>query len=257
LMEPEFGVAQGKYGFSIAVRPDQQGKGIGSAIYRRMMTTLEGRPLLRLTTGTSEDNDDAVRFLERFGFRQVQRDPIALLDLGAFDAAPFSGIWERMARQRIQILPLNRAAVFFPDWQRRIWELDWALIQDLKSFKNQARKPFEQFQRTVLGRRYFNPASWFVALDGAQWVGICRLMDMKNEPHTLYHGLTGVVRSHRRRGIATALKISAIEYAWQSGARFLETETEEASPIHALNLRLGYIPQPAWLRFEKTFPVAN
>jgi len=257
LMEPELDIAQGRYGFSIAVRPDQQGKGIGSAIYKRMMTSLEGRPLQQLTTGTSEDNDDAVRFLERYGFRQVQRDPIALLDLAAFDAAPFAGIWERMARQGIQVLPLNRAALCFPDWQRRIWELDWELVQDLKSFKNPERKPFEQFQRAVLGRRQFNPASWFVALDGDQWVGICRLMDMKNEPDTLYHGLTGVVRSHRRRGIATALKISAIEYAWQSGARFVETETEEYSPIHALNLKLGYIPQPAWLTFVKEFPVAG
>ncbi len=257
LMEPEHAIAQGKYSFSIAVRPDQQGKGIGSAIYRRMMAVLEGRPVLSLVTGTSENNHNAIRFLQRYGFRQSMRDPIASLDVAGFDAAPFAGIWERMARQGIQVLPLTRAALRFPDWQRRIWELDGELKQDLRSIVQMARSPFEQYQRSVLGRSYFNPASWFVALDGNQWVGICRLMDLKGTPDTLYHGLTGVVRSHRRRGIATALKISTIEYAWQSGARFIETETEENSPIHALNLKLGFEPQPAWLRFEKKIPMAN
>ncbi len=257
LMEPESYIAQGRYGFSIAVRPDQQGKGIGGAIYRRMMTALEGHPVCSLVTGTSENNHNAIRFLNRYGFCQSMRDPIASLDVAAFDAAPFAGIWERMARQGVQVLPLTRAALRFPDWQRRIWDLDWELKQDLNSFVNPVRSSFEQFQRSVLGKRYFNPASWFVALDGDQWVGICRLMDLKDEPDTLYHGLTGVLRSHRRRGIATALKISAIEYAWQCGARFIETETEENNPIHALNLKLGYVPQPAWLRFEKEIPMAN
>ena len=257
LMEPEQSIAQGKYRFSIAVRPDQQGKGIGSAIYRRMMSALEGRPVLSLVTGTSENNLNAIRFLQRYGFHQSTRDPIASLDVTGFDAAPFAGIWERMARQGIQVLPLTRAALRFPDWQRRIWELDWELKQDLRSIAHLVYSPFEQYQRSVLGRSYFNPASWFVALDGDQWVGICRLMDLKGQPDTLYHGLTGVARSHRRRGIATALKISAIEYAWQTGARFIETETEEDSPIHALNLKLGFESQPAWLRFEKEIPMAN
>ena len=179
LMEPEHTIAQGKYGFSIAVRPDQQGKGIGGAIYRRMMSVLEGRPVLSLVTGTSENNHNAIRFLQRYGFRQSMRDPIASLDLADFDATPFAGIWERMARQGIQVLPLTRAALRFPDWQRRIWELDWELKQDLRSIVKMARSPFEQYQRSVLGRSYFNPASWFVALDGEKWVGICRLMDLK------------------------------------------------------------------------------
>lgn len=257
LVEPERHVAQGKYNFSIAVRPDHQGRGIGSAIYRRMLQTLAGRPLYKLTSGTSEDKQHAIRFLNRFGFRQVMREPLSCLDVTDFDAARFAGVWEQMARQGIQVLPLTRAAMTFPDWQRRIWNLDWELEQDSLAPVPLVRLPFEKFQRFVLGRADFNPAAWFVALDSDRWVGVCRLMDLPGEPDTLYHGLTGVVRSHRRHGIATALKISAIEYAWQAGAKFIETENGEHNPMYTLNLKLGFQPQPAWLHFEKEVSVAS
>ena len=62
-----------------------------------MMAVLEGHPVLSLVTGTSENNLNAIRFLQRYGFRQSTRDPIASLDVAGFDAAPFAGIWERIA----------------------------------------------------------------------------------------------------------------------------------------------------------------
>ncbi len=108
------------------------------------------------------------------------RDPIASLDVAGFDAAPFAGIWERMARQGIQVLPLTRAALRFPDWQRRIWDLDWELKQDLRSIVQTWRaRLLNNSSAPCWAGSYFNPASWFVALDGDQWVGICRLMDLK------------------------------------------------------------------------------
>lgn len=257
LLEPERQYAQGKYDITIAVRPDHQRQGIGSAFYRQMLQILDGRPLYKLTAGTREDRQQGIRFLNRFGFNQVMREPLSSLDVDSFDAARFAGIWERMARQGIQVLPLTRAALAFPDWQHRIWNLDWELEQYLPVPSPLARLPFEKFQRFVLGRADFNPAAWFVALDSDQWVGVCRLMDLPNEPGKLYHGLTGVLHSHRRRGIATALKLSAIEYARQAGAHTIETENEEHNPMYALNLALGFQPKPAWLHFEKEVPVAS
>jgi GNAT superfamily N-acetyltransferase len=63
-------------------------------------------------------------------------------------------------------------------------------------------------------------------------------------------GLTGVVRSHRRRGIATALKLRTIAYAQQRGARTIEAGNEEHSPMYQLNLRLGFCPRPAWVSYR-------
>jgi GNAT superfamily N-acetyltransferase len=257
LVEPEQQTEPGKYDLSIIVRPEHQRQGIGSAFYRHMLHNLNGRPLVKITSGTREDKQQGIRFLNRFGFNQVMRAPLCSLNVTKFNAARFAGIWERMARQGIQVLPLTRAALAYPDWQRRIWDLDWGLKQELPSPLPLVRLPFEKFQRSVLGQADFKPAAWFVALDNNRWVGISRLMELAGEPGKLYHGLTGVVPSHRRRGIATALKISAIEYARQAGAEWIETENEENNPMYALNMKLGFQPLPAWLHFEKEAPLAS
>ncbi|MCD4691179.1 GNAT family N-acetyltransferase, partial [bacterium] len=71
------------------------------------------------------------------------------------------------------------------------------------------------------------------------------------DPTKLHTGLTGTVRSHRRRGIATALKVAAIDLAKKRGVATIETDNEENNPMYALNVELGFEPQPAWLDFTK------
>ena len=60
-------------------------------------------------------------------------------------------------------------------------------------------------------------------------------------PDTLEHELTGVLRSHRRRGIAEALKREQIRWAAARGYRRLITCTQEGNDaMRSLNLKLGY-----------------
>ena len=63
---------------------------------------------------------------------------------------------------------------------------------------------------------------------------------------------TGVVRTHRRRKIATALKVLAQQKAIEYGAKTIITDNEENNPMYQINLKLGFEPKPAWLAFEKT-----
>ena len=60
-----------------------------------------------------------------------------------------------------------------------------------------------------------------------------------------------MVRSHRRKGLATALKLWGIAFAKRYGAKLLETDNEESNPMCHLNRKLGFEPQPAWIDFEK------
>jgi hypothetical protein len=75
-------------------------------------------------------------------------------------------------------------------------------------------------------------------------------------PHGLFAGITGVIRSHRRRRIATALKLCSIRYAQENGFTTIYTDNEENNPMFQLNLELGFKPLPAWTFYEKNFAEA-
>jgi len=96
----------------------------------------------------------------------------------------------------------------------------------------------------------YDAKAHFIAIDGEKFVGLTGFWTSPVEKHKLYTGLTGVLRSHRRKGIATALKVSGVRYARDYGATVVETDNEENNPMFALNLQLGFEERPAWLDFR-------
>jgi len=67
------------------------------------------------------------------------------------------------------------------------------------------------------------------------------------------HGITGVKRAIRRRGIALIMKVRAIIYARENGFLLVRTGNEIGNqPMLAINKRLGFIRQPDWIFFQKT-----
>jgi GNAT superfamily N-acetyltransferase len=108
------------------------------------------------------------------------------------------------------------------------------------------KRSFENFEKAYFSSPGFMADSFFVALDNGEFVGMTALRKSLADERKLLTGLTGVVRSHRRRGIATALKVRAIEFATQYGAEIIETGNEENNPMFDINLMLGFKPRPAW-----------
>jgi len=82
-------------------------------------------------------------------------------------------------------------------------------------------------------------------------VGISSLEKDLARPEHLEVGFTGVLPSYRRRNIATALKLKAIAFAAEYGAKTMDTGNEENNPMYQINLRLGFQPRPAWSDYHK------
>ena len=107
----------------------------------------------------------------------------------------------------------------------------------------------------------FNPNSWSVAVTidenspcgMGEYVGISANNAPLSTPEMWSIWLTGVRRAHRRRGLATALKLKCIDWAIGCGIREIQTGNEENNPMYKINLQMGFKPEPAWQDWEKVY----
>lgn len=89
-----------------------------------------------------------------------------------------------------------------------------------------------------------------VAREGGRIVGYAELGRQSDD--VLGHELTAVARTHRRRGIASALKQTQIAWAAERGYRRLSTDTDWANvATRRLNESLGYRALPPRIMVRK------
>jgi GNAT superfamily N-acetyltransferase len=243
-------VATGKYLLYAQVTPERQGEGVGSVLFDALLEHLDVHEPRILSSFTREDHNAGRVFLEKRGFWVSMKEQDSELDLSQWDASRFEGVVERVRESGIEILPASEIAERDPDWQRRAWELHGEIIPDVPDDDLLSNEPFEEFAKTF-DHPDFIPEGYFLALDGARYVGMSSVWKRHSKEGELYTRLTGVARSHRRRGIATALKVRAHELARSLGAATIVTDNEENNPMYDLNVRLGFRPTHAWLQFRK------
>ncbi|MDE0200130.1 MAG: GNAT family N-acetyltransferase [Caldilineaceae bacterium] len=205
-----------------------------------------------LVCRAKEDDGERVGFLLRNGFREAMRFPSSTLRVEAFDASVWAETYDRLALEKIRLVTLSQFRVEEPDWKRELCSLRWKIVQDVPSTEPLAKPTIAEFEEMVLGDPALVEEAFFIALgDDGALVGMSNLWRNDPEGRRLDAGLTGVIRSHRRRGIATALKLRTIEFAQANGAETIETSNEEDSPMLALNFKLGFESNPAWVDFVR------
>lgn len=206
----------------------------------------------RLASRTREDDSCRVGFLLRNGFREEMRSPSSVLQVGEFDASVCDGTYERLASRSIRLISLAQLCKEEPDWKRKLRDLRWEIVQDVPSTEPFAKPTVAEFEEMVLKDPALDEEAFFIAqADDGSLIGMSNLWRNDPEGKRLDTGLTGVVRSYRRGGIAKALKFRTIQYAQASGAETIETRNEEDSPMIALNRKLGFEPRPAWVDYVR------
>jgi GNAT superfamily N-acetyltransferase len=233
------------------VAPEQQGKGYGKALFDQVLTELAPLQPTALRTHTVEGTERALRFLADRGFREEMSYAESWLDVNAFDASRFAGAQERVLSQGIRLTTLKELGDTDTDVRQRFYTFTQIIQADIPS-----PEPFTPIAYEVWSKRFdhsgYLPEANFLALEGEELVGVSSLWGREADDH-LQTGVTGIVRSHRRRGIALALKLRALAFAKERGAPIIRTDNEVNNEgMLSINRALGFVKQPGWVGFVRT-----
>lgn len=242
-----------RFWVDLYVHPEYQRRGIGTALYERLLAELQPHQPEMLRNTFREDQTDSVRFAERHGWREASRQWESFLDLARFDPMPFAGAEDRVLALGVDIKTLPDLQPD-PDRDRKLYDLMWEIRQDFPEIDAATREPFEEFQEHELNDPKLLPDGYFVAVQNGAYLGLATHTMFGDRADTIRIGQTGVARAARRQGIALALKLRAVTWAQRRGARYLRTVNESSNVgILAINERMGFKKRPAWIDMVKTF----
>lgn len=240
---------KGKYYLGFSIDKRYKGQGLDGPFYEHLVKALADKNPTALEIGTREDNIDRIEFLQQKGFKQTMRAPSSELDVQSFDIEPFRKYSDKVDASGISILSVQQLQVQDADWKQKLYDLEMTIEQDVPDTEEFTPAGLDEYSKNF-ERVNFQADAWFVAVDGDDYVGMSSLWPNKVLDDILSVGITGVLPSHRRRGIGTALKLKTIEFAKAGGGKTIDTGNEENNPMYDLNMKLGFKPTPAWLSFE-------
>lgn len=229
----------GSFDFSLFAVPRPGGAAL-EPLYDAMRAALAPHGSVVLRAYVADNRPWLLDFLSARGFTSVQKTAYSRLDARAFDVEPHVQRAAEVVGQGIQVASLSDLAHGDPEWKKKYWVLTCALLQDVP-FEGGFRSPtLEAFAKSLENPDEYNLAASFVALDAGAYVGASRLQTPAEIPQFAFNNLTGTLHSHRRRGLATLLKLAAISYARDAGRPWISTLNDVENPMLILNRALGF-----------------
>jgi len=251
----DFAFEDWRYWANLHVHPGSRTQGVGSALHDELLAILKARGAREVRTMLDEHESAGRSFLERRGWQETWRRHEFRLDAATADLPDLPDL----GGLRLESLEaLSRD----PERDRRLYELDWTLFQDVPMGLTLTKRPLDVWLNQELHDPGMRLGLSFALLDEAQadplhgpYVGYTTLMQNPGGFYVI--GMTGVKRGYRGRGLAKALKLASMralqEQTRGQGVGNGEIRTFNDPPntaMIAMNRALGFVQQPDRLRYE-------
>jgi mycothiol synthase len=221
------------------VLPDKRGRGVGTALLKRLAELAVERGFERAGSHVAGADERSIAFACRFGFEEARRDVQQVLELDGSPPAPrdVDGVEFVSIESRPELL--SEA---------------WPVAQ--QGYEDMPIDGLDIQMDSWLAEEATLPGGSFAALAADEIVGYAGLMRWADEPTKAEHGLTVVRRDWRGRGVAAALKEREIAWAATNGIRELVTWTQTGNEnMQAVNARLGYVTTEVDIAFTRELPL--
>jgi len=228
---------------TLVVAPEWRNQGIGTRLLAEGLCFAQAQGASRLESAVRDNAPEALGFAEQRGCRVDRHSFESALDLTSFDEHPFVSVLKRARAAGLRFFSLADLEPVTEQLERRLYDLNRVTGLDNPG-NNGFFPPYEEFRKFVFEASWFRADGQILVADGEQWVGLAAVA-FYPEANYAYNAFTGVERAYRGRGLACALKLLAIRWAQQVGARYIRTNNDSRNaPMLAINRKLGYRPEP-------------
>ena len=235
----------------VAVDPRMRRRGVGSLLYGELLAWARERGGATFRGEAREAVPAGLPFAQRHGYHIDRHIFESTLDLASFDERPFLPSLEAVRAADIRFFSLADLGDTM-EARRKLYEVERVVARDIPGGSESATRPFEVFLREVCDPAHYRPETQLVAANGEEWIGLAGVLDYPIN-RSMYNGITGVLPAYRGRGVATALKVLAIQAARTRGATYIRTNNDsQNAPMLAINRKLGYQPELGYYRLLAT-----
>ncbi|HKO34388.1 MAG TPA: GNAT family N-acetyltransferase [Candidatus Limnocylindria bacterium] len=205
------------------VLPPFRRRGIGTEMLRVLIAHTEAQGYPRVSSLVEDDG--SLAFAQRFGFAEVDRQIEQLRAIGAEPMPPTPpGVEIVTVAQRPSL------------WAAAYRQVGFEAVKDM-AVVSPLQVTLEQWESEWIN----TPEATFLAMAGADVVGLASLHLDSDVPHRAEQGFTAVHRDWRGRGIASTLKRMTLWWAAEHGISEVYTWTQNGNEnMRRLNEHLGF-----------------
>ena len=242
--------------FNIVIDPQYNNHGYRELLYQEMLQEVQGFKCNKLFSNIYEHPNykNHQDLLINHNFKLVQTNREYSCNIREIDTQKYKPLIDNLESEGIRFYDSRDEMQEFPNHFQKLEKLEWTLDQDIPipDGIQHTRMPFEEWKKVCLDFYQNAYGVDIVAVKDGQYIGSTDIeVYPKSEPHKGWTGGLGVIREFRRKGIATALKIKAIEALLKKGITEIRTDNEENNPMYKINVALGFKPVPFSLEYMK------
>jgi len=242
--------------FTLNIDPNYNTSESRDLLYNGMLKNIKSFNANKILTGVYDHPNyhQIKQFLIDNNFELVQTNREYSCDITKIDIEKYQPLIKKLESEGIKFYDSKEEMLDWPDHYKKLEELTWTYSQDfpIPDGIEHTRPPFERYMKEI--NNYYENCygAEIVAVKNKEYIGSTDLeVYCKSEPHKAWTGGLGVLKEFRRKRIATALKIKAIERLLYKGVTDVRTDNEENNPMYKINVALGFEPVPFSLEYMK------
>ena len=245
--------------YTLHLDPTYNNNGYRSLLYNKMLEEVKAFNcnLVHTSIYNHPNYSGHKKLLIKEQFKLVQTNREYSCDIKKVDIKKYQPLIKKLKSDGIKFYDskeqMRNNSDKFPKHYEKLEELIWIYDQDMpipEGIKH-TRPSFEQFMKYSLNFEENTYGVEIIAVLNGRYIGSTDIKVYHIEPHKGWTGGLGVLKEYRRKGLATALKIRAIETLLKKGVTEVRTDNEENNPMYKINVALGFKPVPFSLDYSK------